>query len=99
MTEKEGSKMSEHTENKDQVLIDKEDLLELIHWARRYCDGRSSYAPHRFNELYRRIRSMHSDFIRNKDTFDQTLKDGGTFWPYAQDGMYDENINSFNAVK
>lgn len=83
--------------DKNLVTISQEDLIELIHWARRYCDGRSTYAPTRFNQLYQRIRSQYPDLLRCKDEFDQTLKDKGKYWPYAQDGMFDEKTGHYEA--
>lgn len=85
--------------SKSTIEIEKEDLIELIGWARRYCDGRSTYAPTRFNHVYQRIRSSHPDFLRCKDQFDSTLKDKGKYWPYSQDGMYQESNGHFNAIK
>lgn len=70
------------------IQIEKQDLLDLVHWARRYCDGRSTYAPHTFNVIYRKLRSLNPDAMR-ADSFDQTLKDDGTYWPFAHDGMFD----------
>lgn len=77
--------------------IEKDHLMELIYWARRYCDGRSTYAPSRFNNIYQCIRSQYPDIIRCQDQFDQTLTEKGKYWPYAQDGMYNENTGSFDA--
>ena len=58
------------------MKISEEDLLELIYWARRYCDGRATYAPSRFNQLYDKIVQMNPTiFIKEKDQFDQTLMD------------------------
>lgn len=79
------------------LLVDEDDLLELVYWARRYCDGRSTYAPTRFNWIYQKIRSENPDLIRCKDQFDKTLKDKGAYWPYAQDGQYDSKTGSFDA--
>lgn len=80
------------------MIISEEDLLEFIHWARRYCDGRATYAPSRFNQLYDKIEQLNPTIsIREKDQFDQTLKDKGKYWPYAQDGQYDEKTGSYDA--
>jgi hypothetical protein len=69
------------------VEISERHLLDLIFYARRYCDGRSTYATYEFNRLYIDIRSDHPDTMR-KDIFDSTLKDKGAYWPYAKDGMF-----------
>lgn len=82
---------------KKTIEIDETDLSDLIHYARRYCDGRSTYAPFQFNNIYQRIRSRNPDFIRNYDHFDQTLSENGKYWPYAQDGMYNEQTGNFDA--
>jgi hypothetical protein len=74
------------------------DLLDLIHYARRYCDSRSTYAPREFNKIYIRIKLAYPNFIR-KDEFDNTLKDSGTYWPYAQDGMFNKEKDAFNALQ
>ncbi len=74
------------------------DLMDLIHWARRYCDKRATYAPSSFNNLIKRIRSEHESVIM-ADTFDQTLKEGGLHWPFAQDGMYDSHNGAYDATK
>lgn len=70
------------------VNIESKDLLDLIHWARRYCDGKSTYAPCSFNLLYKKLKALNQDAFK-ADMFDQTLKDEGAYWPFAQDGMYD----------
>ncbi len=88
-----------NTECEDKVLVNPHYLLDLIFWARRYCDGRSTYAPSSFNKIYKEIRSEYPDLLRCKDQFDDTLKDKGAFWPYAQDGMYNPENGSFDATK
>jgi len=79
------------------IKIEEFDLLELIHWARRYCDGRATFAPSSFNNVYARIRSSYPDLLRCKDDFDETLLEKGKYWPYAQDGMYKERNGSYDA--
>ncbi len=81
-----------------QVTMDQKDALELIYWARRYCDGRSTYAPSSFNDALKRIRSANESVILG-DIFDQTLMDGGSHWPFAQDGMYDAQSGAYDATK
>lgn len=83
---------------KENVTISSRHLLDLIYWARRYCDGRATFAPKDFNEIYQSIRSDYPDLLRCYDQFDATLKDNGAYWPYAQDGMYNADNNTFNAV-
>lgn len=82
-----------------QIQISREDLMELLHWARRYCDRRSTYAPSRFNQLYCRLRSAYPDVMRCHDEADGTLMDKGAYWPYAQDGMYNKETGAYDARK
>ena len=77
------------------VLV--EDLIDLIHWARRYCDGRATFAPSSFNQVYARIRSAYPDLLRCNDRFDETLMEHGSYWPYAQDGMHDPETGKMDA--
>ena len=60
-------------------------VLEMIvkdfHWmARRYCDGRSSYAPSLFNEHTKRLLELGIILDSNSD---------GTIW--AGDGVKEGN--------
>lgn len=82
---------------KNEVTIKSKDLIDLIHWARRYCDNRSTFAPSSFNNIYIRLRSDNPDLFRCKDEFDKTLKDNGAYWPYAQDGNYNSETGVFDA--
>lgn len=79
------------------VEIEEKDLLDLIHWARRYCDYRSTYAPSSFNQLYDKIVHFNPS-IKDEDEFDPTLMDEGKFFPYAQDGHYDPKTGSYDAL-
>lgn len=80
------------------IKIEEDHLLELIYWARRYCDRRSTYAPSRFNQLYENIVHLNPTIsIKEKDQFDQTLMDKGKYWPYAQDGMFNETTGAYDA--
>ena len=79
------------------VTMDVKDATELIYWARRYCDGRATYAAFGFNQLLKRIRAENECVIMH-DTIDQTLKDGGIYWPFAQDGMYDAQNGAYDAT-
>lgn len=81
----------------DYVHVRAIDLLDLIHWSRRYCDQRATYAPSSFNQLYDRIKSEYSELLDSKDEFDHTLKDKGTYWPYAQDGMHNTSTGAYDA--
>jgi hypothetical protein len=74
-----------------QVTIDSKDLRELIYWARRYCDGRSTYAPSSFNEILKNILLSYPNIEKNIQV-DSTLTDEGKYWPWAQDGMYKDGI-------
>lgn len=76
--------------------IEEKDLLDLIHWARRYCDYRSTYATQIFNDLYDRIVQLNPS-IKDRDKPDTVLHSNGKFWPYAQDGMFDERSGRCDA--
>ena len=80
------------------IKIEKDHLLELIYWARRYCDGRSTYSTSSFNQLYDKIVQLNPTIsIKEIDQFDPTLTDNGKYWPYAQDGMYNPKNGSYDA--
>ncbi len=83
----------------DKIEISHQDLMDLIYWARRYCDRRSTYAPSSFNAVYQRVRSKYPDIVRCDDKFDPTLMDEGAYWPYAQDGMFNKETGGFDARK
>jgi len=80
------------------VTMDVKDATELIYWARRYCDGRATYAASSFNQILKRVRAENECLI-TQDNFDQTLKNGGLHWPFAQDGMYDAQNGAYDATK
>ncbi len=82
--------------SKNEYLIQENDLLALIHWARRYCDCRRTFSPSEFNKLYKRIIAKYPEL---PDVPDNTLKYGGRYFPYAQDGMYDEETGAYDARK
>lgn len=73
-----------------------EHQLDLIHWARRYCDRRSTYAPSSFNRLYENLVQLNPE-IKEKDRFDKYLTEEGKYWPYAQDYDFDEKTGRFDA--
>ena len=64
-------------------------LQELVHWARRYVDGRSTYAPSSFNEVLHNIMERYPDFV--------PLLDDQHYFPWAQDGMYNPDNGNFDA--
>ena len=74
------------------ISVDQASLLDLIHWARRYCDGRSTFAPSTFNQIYQILRKQEPEFMQN-DKPDVSVK----HWPWAQDGMYKEETGAFDA--
>ncbi len=80
------------------VKISIADLVTLIFYARRYCDGRSTYAPHEFNRLYDRINDANDNKIALHDIGDKSLMHDGSYWPYAQDGMCTTLRDHFDAV-
>lgn len=80
------------------TVVSQKVLMELLYWARRYCDGRSTYAPHTFNGIYDILVKNCPELV-DFDHIDITLKDEGQYWPYAQDGMYNEETKCFDARK
>ncbi len=83
----------------NQAKISDTDLMDLVHWARRYCDGRSTYAPTSFNRIYKALRSQNPEMVRCYDRFDDTLTEKGAYWPFAQDGMHNKETGSFDAIR
>lgn len=81
---------------KNKIKIEEHQLLDLIHWARRYCDGRATYSPFSFNQLYENIVQLNPQ-IKEKDQFDDILMEKGKYWPYAQDGQFNEKTGSYEA--
>ncbi len=79
------------------IEIQEDHLLDLLHWARRYCDRRATYTPYDFNRIYNAI-MLSYPFILDRDEFDKTLMNQGEFFPYAQDGMYNKDTNAYNAL-
>ena len=71
-------------------------LMKLIYWARRYCDGRRTEAPHSFNEIYMDL-ITNSPHLTSLDPSDFTLTNSGKYFPYAQDGDFSEDSPAFDA--
>ena len=80
------------------VEIEMKHLIELIHWARRYCDGRMTFAPSEFNKIYDSIIKKYPE-IQDKEFKDKALMHDGIYFPYAQDGHYDAEKGIFDARK
>jgi len=57
-------------------------LADLIHWSRRYCAGRMTYAPSSFNSHLALLVRRNPELAK-LDKKDVVLKDG---WPWAIDG-------------
>ena len=67
-------------------------LMELVWMARRYVNGRSTYAPHIFNGIYEALRDDHPELFEN-EPLDTTIQ----YFPYAQDGMFNPDTGDFDA--
>ncbi len=78
------------------TVVSQKLLMELLFWARRYCDGRSTYAPSTFNGIYAVLMEKCPELV-DFDRMDDTLTANGKYWPHAQDGMYDEVTGHFEA--
>ena len=61
-------------------------IADIIWMARRYADGRSTYAPSMFNRAYdvlvKEFGKEIEHFTANPDS---TLTDNGKHFPYAKD--------------
>jgi len=78
--------------NKRQTEQVKEAVGRILYMARRYADGRSTYAPHMFNDAYDTLR----DILGKGESLELTTGDVEvSTWPYAQDGMYNPKQKSF----
>jgi len=78
------------------VSVRGEYLLELIHWARRYADRRCTFVPSEFNKIYTEIMTQYP-FLKEHEFIDETLYENGKFFPYAQDGDFNENTGRYDA--
>lgn len=66
-----------------------EAIKNIIWMARRYADGRRTFAAKDFNDAYDVLRDFFGDEIDNLDNIDSTLTENGKYFPYAQDGDFD----------
>jgi hypothetical protein len=62
----------------------KQAVKDIIWMARRYADGRRTYAPSMFNDAYDVLRNELGDFERLNDP--DEAPDRIKNWPYATDG-------------
>ena len=84
---------------KEKIVVDKQIVLDLVFWARRYCDQRATFAPTDFNKIYKVLSNDYPQIFPSEDQEDKTLMNQGEFWPYAQDGMYGTSGESWDARK
>lgn len=71
----------------------KEAIKNIIWMARRYADGRQTYAVNMFNESYDILKKELGDIDLIKH--DKTLTEQGKYFPYAYDGggdLYNQDI-------
>ena len=80
-----------------EMKISDRDLAELVGWARRYTDSRSTYSANQFNQIYETIVENNPEFP-SYDQYDDKIYNKGEFWPFAQDGMYNSETGSFDAT-
>ena len=76
------------------IFIDEADLIKLLFMARRYADGRSTYAPSAYNMVLQRVYNNNPHLVLPHDN---TLTRDGLYSPWAQDGMYNEDTGRFDA--
>jgi len=85
------------------VEIDLYDLVDMMYWSRRYCDGRSTYAPSDFNIKYRKFLLLYGEKNDRAyggkaligDHHDHVLTHDGRYWPFAVDGDYNPDTGEF----
>ena len=58
-------------------------IKDIILMARRYAEGRSTYAPSMFNDAYDVLRDSIGDSLELSNPGDSTVRN----YPYATDGM------------
>ncbi len=63
------------------VEISTEIFLDLLHWARRYVDGRKTWVPSEFNNYYKQLAKQHPWL-----TQEQSDKHVCPSFPYAESG-------------
>lgn len=78
------------------VSISANDLIELIHWARRYADCRVTWVPNDFNKIYDRIMDEYP-FMKEYEFIDESLTENGKYFPYAKDGKFLEIHEEFQS--
>ena len=67
-------------------------IKEILWMARRYADGRRTFAATNFNDAYDTLRDIFDvdiEYNNIDEWVDQTLTDNGAYFPYAQDGQFD----------
>lgn len=74
------------------IEIEEHQLIDLIHYSRRYVDRRMTYAVSDFNQLYDALRNKYPEVFEKHDKFDVTLMENGKYFPYATDGMIDKGF-------
>lgn len=79
------------------VYVEGKSLLELIHWARRYADMRSTWVPNDFNQIYDQIMAQYP-FLKEHDFHDKALHCEGKNFPYATNGIASENERDYTSV-
>lgn len=64
-------------------------IRDIIWMARRYADGRQTFAATNFNDSYDTLRDIFGEDIEcdnGRKYGDSTLLENGKYFPYAQDG-------------
>ena len=78
--------------NRKTVKISPKNLMDLVWMARRYADGRRTWAPEDFNRIYEAIKADYPEMMA-EESDDKACP----YWPYAQDGMFKEGTGNWDA--
>ena len=79
------------------VSVDADHLVWLIHWARRYADGRYTWVPRDFNDIYDTIMGKYPS-LKQREFRDELLTNRGQYFPHAKAGEYDADYGPIQSV-
>lgn len=65
----------------DMLEVRKRDLLDLVHWSRRYCSGRLTGAPSEFNQVYDTLKARYPQAMESEHSDAHVI----STYPYAEE--------------
>ncbi len=71
------------------IEINQKDFLDLVHWARRYADGRLTGVPDSFNRIYSWLEKNYPELMSSEQSDAHVVKN----WPYAEEGKHGQQNN------